>query len=256
MRITFLGTGTSVGVPMIGCRCDVCRSSDPADKRLRTSVWIEMKGHNIIIDTGIDFRQQALRAGIPTIDEVLFTHHHADHIFGMDDLRPINFLQKKNVRIYANQQTLENLKRVYTYVFNSGDAPSDIPKVDVHIFDDRPFFIDDIEIIPVPLQHGKLRITGFRIGGFAYCTDVSGIPDESYPLLQNLDTLVLGALRDRPHPTHFTIDRAIRESQKISARQTFFVHMSHEISHRQLSERLPSGMMAAYDGLVLELPGF
>jgi phosphoribosyl 1,2-cyclic phosphate phosphodiesterase len=253
MKITFLGTGTSMGIPMIGCRCATCRSTDERDKRLRASVWIQADDQNIIIDTGIDFRQQALKMSILSIDAVLFTHHHVDHVFGMDELRPVNFLQKKMVRIYASEITLSHLKRIYPYVFDGRTCPSDVPKIDYHVFDTRTFSVGALPVQPVPLFHGELPVTGFRIGPFAYCTDVSRIPDESYGLLQNLDVLVLGALRNRPHPTHFTLQKAMEEACRIGARKTYLVHMSHELSHREMLKRLPDHIQPAYDGLQLEL---
>ncbi len=254
MKITFLGTGTSMGIPMIGCNCATCRSTDERDKRLRASVWIEADEKNIIIDTGIDFRQQALKMNIPGIDAVLFTHHHADHVFGMDELRPVNFLQKKTVQIYATETTINHLKRIYPYVFDGRTCPSDIPKIDYHIFGAETFSIGSLPVQPVPLLHGHLPVMGFRIGSFAYCTDVSRIPDESYGLLQDLEVLVLGALRDRPHPTHFTLEEAVKEARKIKAARTYLIHMSHELSHRNMLERLPDKIGPAYDGLQLDLP--
>ena len=253
MRVTFLGTGTSMGIPMIGCKCKVCQSEDPKDKRTRTSVWIESDGINIIIDTGIDFRQQALREKISAVDAVLFTHHHVDHIFGLDELRAINFLQKKSVAIYSSERTYQHLKRVYKYVFDDSCYPSDTPQIDHELIDEDPFPLYNIEIIPIPLLHGKLPLFGFRIGQFAYCTDVSHIPAESYDLLQDLDVLVLGALRYRPHPTHFTIQLAREEAQKIGAKMTYLVHMSHEVGHRELVDRLPDDVQPAFDGLRLNV---
>jgi phosphoribosyl 1,2-cyclic phosphate phosphodiesterase len=253
MKVTFLGTGTSMGVPMIGCSCKVCQSNDPRDIRSRTSVWLEINGKHIIIDSGIDFRLQALREKIPTVDAVLFTHHHADHIFGLDDLRPINFLQKKNVEIFASKQTLRHLERVYPYVFDNHYCPSDIPEIKYTIIEEKPFTIHDLKVIPVLLYHGKLPILGFRIADFAYCTDVSQIPENSYKLLKDLRVLVIGALREKPHPTHFTFREAITEAQKIGAAQTYFVHMSHELSHQQMLQDLPSNIQPAYDGLQLEI---
>lgn len=253
MKVTFLGTGTSMGIPMIGCRCKVCNSDDPKDKRLRTSVWIENEGMNIVIDTGIDFRQQALREKIPVIDAVLFTHHHVDHIFGLDELRPINFIQKQTVEIYATAETLEYLKRIYPYVFDENHCPSDLPKIDYNTIDTKPFTINKMSVIPIRLYHGDMPVLGFRIGDFAYCTDVSKIPLESYPLLKNLDVLVLGALRHRPHPTHFTLDEAIAEAKKIGARRTYFVHMSHELAHEKMLKKVPKNTQPAFDGQTIEL---
>jgi phosphoribosyl 1,2-cyclic phosphate phosphodiesterase len=249
LQVTFLGTGTSMGIPMIGCQCKVCQSKDPSDKRTRTSVWLEINGINIIIDTGIDFRQQALRENISTVDAVLFTHHHVDHIFGLDELRAINFLQKKSVAIYSSAHTYQHLKRVYKYVFDNSCYPSDTPEIDHQLIDEDPFQVFNIEIIPVPLFHGELPVFGFRIGNFSYCTDVSRIPPESYELLQGSDVVVLGALRDRPHPTHFTIEQAVEEAQKIGAKKTYLVHLSHEVGHQELIARLPENVQPAFDSL-------
>ncbi len=254
LHITFLGTGTSMGVPMIGCDCAVCRSDDPRDRRLRASVWLQVNGSSIIVDAGIDFRQQALRAGISTVDAVLVTHHHVDHIFGLDDLRPINFREKKPVRLYATAECLQHIKRIYSYVFDGYPHKSDVPVLEPHLFGREPFRVRGITVTPIPLLHGDLPIVGFRIGDFAYCTDVSEILQESYPLLTDLQVLVLGALRQRPHPNHFTIDQAVAEARKIGARQTYLVHMGHTVSHRELEQKLPAHIQPAYDGLELEIP--
>ena len=253
MKVTFLGTGTSTGIPLIGCQCATCHSSDPRDKRLRTSVWLETQSMSVVIDAGIDFRQQALSWKISTVDAVLYTHHHVDHIFGLDDLRPINFIQNKTISIYATSLTLEHLQRIYPYVFDGQNYPSDIPKIKYHTFEDRSFEVGSLPVLPIPVYHGDLLIHGFRIGNFAYLTDVNHIPLESYPLLEKLEVLVLGALRERPHPTHFTLEQALSEARKIGARKTYLVHMSHELSHHQLQERLPSEIQPAFDGLQLEL---
>jgi len=253
LQVTFLGTGTSMGIPMIGCQCKVCQSKDPRDKRTRTSVWLKINGINIIIDTGIDFRQQALRENISTVDAVLFTHHHVDHIFGLDELRAINFLQKKSVAIYSSAHTYQHLKRVYKYVFDNSCYPSDTPEIDHQLIDEDPFQVFNIEIIPVPLFHGELPVFGFRIGNFSYCTDVSRIPPESYELLQGSDVVVLGALRDRPHPTHFTIEQAVVEAQKIGAKKTYLVHLSHEVGHQELIARLAENVQPAFDGLKINV---
>jgi phosphoribosyl 1,2-cyclic phosphate phosphodiesterase len=253
MRITFLGTGTSTGIPLIGCHCETCQSNDPRDKRLRTSLWLEVQSKSLIIDAGIDFRLQALTQRIPTVDAVLYTHYHVDHIFGLDDLRPINFVQKKTIAIYGSPLTLQHLQRIYPYVFNGENCPSDIPKVICHPFQQSPFKVDDLLVVPIPVYHGDLLIHGFRIGNFAYLTDVNRIPSESYSLLAELEILVLGALRERPHPTHLTLQEALAEARKIAARKTYLVHMSHELSYRHMLEHLPFEIQPAFDGLQLEL---
>jgi phosphoribosyl 1,2-cyclic phosphate phosphodiesterase len=253
MKVTFLGTGTSTGIPLIGCRCATCQSNDPKDKRLRTSVWLETPSLSVIIDAGIDFRQQALIHKITNVDAVLYTHHHVDHIFGLDELRPINFIQNKTINIFGTILTLEHLRRIYPYVFDGQNYPSDIPKIKYYTFEDRPFQLGNLTVIPIPVYHGELLIHGFRIGNFAYLTDLNHIPAESYPLLERLEVLVLDALRDRPHPTHFTLEQALNEARKIGARKTFLVHMSHELSHLQMLERLPPEIQPAFDGLQLEL---
>lgn len=254
MKIVFLGTGTSTGIPLLSCNCATCQSSDPRDRRLRTSVWLQIQSINIIIDAGIDFRQQALLYQISTVDAVVFTHHHVDHVFGLDDLRPINFIQRKTIDIYGNSLTMEHLQRIYPYVFNGKDCPSDIPKINWFVFDSDIFTIHNIAVTPIPVYHGELLIHGFRIGNFAYLTDVSRIPAESYSKLKNLDILVLGALRERPHPTHFTLKEALNEAQKIGAKKTYLVHISHELSHQGLLQRLPAHIQPAYDGLEVEIP--
>ncbi len=253
MKVWFLGTGTSMGIPMVGCRCTVCRSRDPRDRRLRASVLLEVAGQRLLIDAAVDFRQQALRFGIDDLDAVLFTHHHADHIFGLDDLRPINIFRAKDIPVYGSANTLENLRRVYSYVFRAGENESDVPRIRPVEIEREAFQIGPVTVQPVPLWHGRLPILGFRIGGFAYCTDVSAIPEESGPLLADLEVLVLGALRHRPHPTHFTIEQAVEAARQIGARQTYFTHLSHEVAHAELEALLPAGMAPAYDGQVVEI---
>lgn len=255
MRIVFIGTGTSTGVPMVGCRCEVCRSSDRRDRRLRTSLWMELDGYHLIIDSGIDLRQQMIKYQIPTVDAILFTHHHVDHIFGLDEIRPVNFLQRKTVDIHASAHTIEHLKRIYPYIFNGEPCLSDIPKIRHHLFENSEFLVHNQLVVPIPLLHGDLPIAGFRIHNFAYCTDVSQIPETSYDLLTGLDVLVLGALRERPHPHHFTLQQAVKEAEKIKAERTYLIHISHELGHQYLLQKLPAGIEPSYDGMVLDLPG-
>lgn len=253
MQIEILGSGTSMGVPIVGCACEVCQSNDSRDRRTRTSVFVEQHGARILIDTSSDYRQQMLRAGINDLDAVIYTHYHVDHILGMDDLRSLNILHRKSIPIYSSQETMHVIKRVFAYTFSDKAYLSDIPKVIPHIIDSHPFVIDGVEIVPVPLLHGKLPIFGFRIGDFAYCTDVSQIPDSSYELLQDLKILVLGALRYKPHPTHFSIEEALREAKRIGARQTFFTHLSHSVLHKKAENDLPENVYLAYDGLQLTI---
>jgi phosphoribosyl 1,2-cyclic phosphate phosphodiesterase len=253
MQIEILGSGTSMGVPMVGCNCQVCRSDDPKDKRTRTSVFIEHKGARILIDTSSDYRQQMLRAGITDLDAVIYTHYHVDHILGMDDLRSLNILHRKSIPIYSSQETMQTIKRVFAYTFSDKAYPSNIPGVIPTIIDSKPFVIKDVEVVPIRLLHGKLPIFGFRIGDFAYCTDVSHIPESSYQLLQNLKILVLGALRYKTHPTHFSIEEALREASRIGAQQTFFTHLSHAVLHSRAESELPENVHLAYDGLRLTI---
>lgn len=252
MRLTFLGSGTSGGVPVISCDCAVCRSLNPKNKRLRSSVLFQIDGLNILVDTTPDLRQQLLRQPIPRVDAILYTHAHADHIFGLDELRRFNYLQKERIPAYANAQTAEKLHSIFDYAFHRGPLRPGVPNLsltDIH----GAFSIADTEIIPVPLLHGKQEILGFRIGGLAYCTDVSAIPESSYPLLENLDCLILDALREKPHPTHFSLDEAIHQAQKIGAKQTYFTHISHILDHDRHGQDLPESIQFAYDGLVLEI---
>lgn len=253
MQIEILGSGTSMGVPMVGCDCQVCQSNDPKDKRTRTSALVEQNGIRILIDTSSDYRQQMLRAGIADLDAAIYTHYHVDHILGMDDLRSLNILRKKSIPIYASQETMRIIKRVFAYTFSDEAYISDVPKVIPHIIDSKPFGVGDVEIVPIPLLHGKLPIFGYRIGEFAYCTDVSHIPESSYRLLQNLRILVLGALRYKTHPTHFSIAEALREAERIGAQQTFFTHLSHSVLHSKAEEELPENVHLAYDGLGLTI---
>lgn len=273
MRFVFLGTGTSAGVPAIGCDCPVCTSADPRDQRLRTSAALEFTDADgrervILIDSGPDLRAQALRRGLRRCDAILFTHNHVDHTFGLDEVRRFNAVQKTPISIHAEGKTLGDLRRVFAHIFdrdqnvNNSFVASLIP----HVIDpDTPFEIHGVRVTPLRLIHGKLPILGFRFdharpiaGGessplpLAYCTDVSGIPPATWKRLTGLRTLVLDALRHRKHSTHLTIDEAVSVAQNVGARRTYFVHMSHELPHAQTNESLPRDMRLAHDGLVLE----
>lgn len=248
-EVTILGSGTSMGVPMVGCDCRVCRSTDAHDRRLRTSALIDCGGLRILIDTSSDYRQQMLRAGVSGLDAVLYTHHHVDHILGLDDLRSFNLLHRCAIPIYGLPETLENIQRIFSYAFHPENADYALPRLELNPLDDSPFSIRGVEITPIPLKHGKMTVLGFRIGDFAYCTDVNFIPDESFTLLRNLKVLILDALRFKPHPTHFSVEEAIAAARKIGARETYFTHISHQIHHEETEAQLPEGIHLAYDGL-------
>ncbi|MBC8146099.1 MAG: MBL fold metallo-hydrolase [bacterium] len=255
MRITVLGSGTSSGVPTIGCSCATCLSDDPHDKRLRTSIWIEAGTTSIVVDTSNDFRAQCLRANIKALDAVLYTHHHFDHIAGFDDIRAFNFAQRRPMAIYAMPETIQNLRRIFEYAFR-GNEPreSSAPVVVVHEILDDAFDISGVQLQPLELRHGRMRVNGYRCGSFAYCTDCNAISERARELLHGIDVLILDGLRYSPHPTHLTIDQAVELAQSIGARQTYLTHIAHDVRHVEAQERLPAGVALAYDGLVIELP--
>jgi len=252
VKVTFLGTGTSTGVPVPTCTCDVCRSTDPKDARLRPSVLLTWEGATVLVDTATDLRQQVLRLGLRDLDAVCYTHAHADHIFGLDDLRMFNWRRGGAIPVYGSAITLAALRRTFWYVFEEVEAGGGKPVLDLHEVSD-PFPLLGRTVIPVPLRHGRLEILGYRIGDFAYLTDVSAIPESSYGLLSGLDVLVLSALRHRPHPTHLHLARALEEAARIGARRTLFTHIAHELGHAAVSATLPEGVALAHDGLVLEV---
>ena len=254
MRITFLGTGTSHGVPMIGCECATCRSTDPHDNRLRPSICIETSGARVLVDAGPDLREQALRHRIARVDAIVFTHGHADHILGMDDVRRFNALMDGSMPCYGDAATLEDIRRMFSYVFDPATPKGGgLPQLDLRVID-GPFSVGDIHLQPVPIWHGRRRILGFRVGAFAYLTDCSRIDEAAWPLLERLDVLVLDALREKPHPTHFSLSDAIATAARIGAARTFFTHMAHDLPHEATNARLPDGMRLAHDGLVLSMP--
>jgi phosphoribosyl 1,2-cyclic phosphate phosphodiesterase len=250
-RVTFLGTGTSHGVPMIGCPCAVCHSDDPRDRRLRPSIHLDVDGGPaLLVDTATDLRQQALTNGIARVDAVLFTHSHADHVMGLDELRRFNALKGTHIPVYADAATGAELRRSFAYAFTPPGGPGGgVPELALtHI--DGPFVVDGVKIVPVPILHGHRPILGFRIGTFAYLTDCSAIPEPSYALLEGLEVLVIDALRHRPHPTHFTVAEAVSAATRIGARHTCFTHICHDLPHAATCAALPPGMALAYDGQV------
>ena len=255
MTITFLGTGTSHGVPIIGCHCAVCTSHDSRDRRFRPSILVTQDdGTRVLVDTATDLRSQALANGVERVDAVVFTHSHADHIFGLDELRRFNNLRNGPLPVHADRATLDDLRRIFGYAFDSPpELGGGVPRLVPHLID-APFHLGTTRWLPVPILHGRRPILGFRIGAFAYLTDCSHLPDSSKPLLQDLDLLVIGALRDRPHPTHFSLDQAVAACQELRPARALFTHISHELGHEATCTRLPPSMALAYDGLSVELP--
>ena len=255
MDVTFLGTGTSMGVPMIGCTCAVCQSTDPRDTRHRPSILVRpSNGAAILVDTSSDLRAQALRFKLTRIDAVLYTHSHADHILGLDELRRFNTLQQGPIPLYGDDRTLTDLRRIFSYAFQATREPGHeyVPQLVPFVLD-GPICVAGTEVRPVPVTHGVRTILGFRFGRFAYLTDCSAIPETSWPLLEGLDVVVVDALRERPHASHFCLDQAVEAARRIGAGRTFFTHMAHDLGHEATCAKLPAGMALAYDGLRLEI---
>jgi phosphoribosyl 1,2-cyclic phosphate phosphodiesterase len=251
LKITVLGSGTSSGVPTIACRCEVCLSTDPRDKRLRPSVLLQYNGRNVLIDTTPDFRQQVLNIGLERLDAVLYTHAHADHILGLDDVRPFNYFQKSTIPLYATEETFTIIRRVFAYAFEEGESSR--PRLEINTLDGSPFELFGQRIEPVFLRHGKGVTYGFRVGRAAYLTDHSVIPEESKAQLQGLDVLFVDALRRRPHPTHTTLEDAVRVVEELQPRRAFFTHMCHDLGHAATEQELPAHIRLAYDGLEIEV---
>ncbi len=254
MKITVLGSGTSSGVPVLTCDCKVCKSEDSLDKRLRVSVLVETGQQNILIDTGPDFRQQLLKTGIKKLDAVIYTHEHKDHTAGLDDVRPFNYLQGTNyLNIYAKPKVLEQLKREFHYAFMEEGYPG-VPLLKTNEISDSPFYINGLEIIPIPVLHYKLPVLGFRIADFTYITDANYIADSEITKIKGSKVLVINALQKEPHISHFTLSEAIEIAQKTEVEMVYFTHLSHKMGlHKEVNEELPKGMHLAYDGLQFEL---
>jgi len=269
MRVTVLGSGTSHGVPSIGCDCEVCRSTDPKDHRTRPSILIDVTPgpkdptyrrngfaasvRSVLVDTSTDLRAQALANDVRRVDAILFTHSHADHIFGLDDVRRYNQMQRSAIACYADADTLASLKRMFAYVFEPPkQRGGGVPQLAIFRIA-GPFTLGGVEIVPVRLFHGVLPVLGFRIGPFAYLTDCNRIPDDSWPLLDGVRTVILDALRHRPHSTHFSVAEAVAVSERLGAERTYFTHICHDLGHAQTNAQLPRGVELAYDGLVLEI---
>lgn len=246
---------------MIGCECPTCRSADPRDNRLRPSIFVQSAADpaarastNILVDAGPDLRAQALRHGVTRVDAILFTHGHADHILGIDDVRRFNATMAQPMPCYGDRLTLDDIRKTFHYVFDPNTPKGGgLPKLDLLPID-GPLKLGDLDVQPIPLWHGARLVLGFRFDRFAYLTDCNRIDEDAWPLLEGLDILVLDALRDTPHPTHFSLGEAIEAARRIGARRTFFTHMCHHLAHESTNARLPGGMALAYDGLVLEMP--
>lgn len=253
MRITFLGTGTSQGIPVIACDCEVCTSTSSEDKRLRVSVLIEVDGKTFVIDTGPDFRYQMLRAKVKHLDSILITHEHKDHIAGLDDVRAFNFFQKEEMNVYAHKRVHETLEREFHYAFADFKYPG-VPLINLNEIENKPFAIEGVEIIPIEVMHYLLPVFGFRIKDFTYITDAKSISEEEKQKIKGSKILVINALQKEKHISHFTLDEAIELALELGIEKTYFTHMSHRLGkHHDINNELPRGIELAYDGLVLTI---
>lgn len=250
-RLEFLGTGTSQGVPMIGCSCEVCCSADPRDRRLRASALVDYCGKRFLVDAGPDFRYQMLRAGVSHLDAILLTHNHKDHTGGLDDIRAFNYLEKKATQIYCEKYVEDSLRQEYSYAFAENKYPG-APDWDVHIIDDKPFSIDGVEIIPIRGKHFTLPVLGYRFGNIAYCTDMNRIPDEEFQKLAGLEHFIINCVRRGRHISHYSLEGALEVAARVGARHTWLTHLSHQLPrYEELTQELPEGVRPAYDGLVI-----
>jgi phosphoribosyl 1,2-cyclic phosphate phosphodiesterase len=253
LKITFLGTGTSQGVPVIGCRCEVCGSLDFRDKRLRTSIHLQVDGKSIVVDTGPDFRQQMLRENIRDIDAVIYTHEHKDHTAGLDDIRPFNFMHQKDMPLFGRKQVLDQIRQEFAYIFENHTYPG-VPKVKQIEITNSPFEVEGVHITPIDLLHHKLPVFGFRIKDFTYITDANKITDQELEKVKGSKVMVVNALRLKPHISHFTLDEAVELVEKIQPEKAYFTHISHQLGpHGKVDKLLPPNIRLAYDGLKLEL---
>ncbi|MCF8000372.1 MAG: MBL fold metallo-hydrolase [Halanaerobiales bacterium] len=252
MDVTILGSGTSHGVPIIGCNCETCTSDNPKNKRFRSSIYIKTNVKNILIDTSPDLRLQLLNNEITDIDIVLFTHPHADHIMGFDDLRAINRINKRDIPCYGNKYTIEAIKKKFEYIFKDRHCRFSVPSVELNEIKNELQF-EDLKVTPLPVKHNHDNVLGYKIDNFAYITDCSEIPKETMKLLKDVDLLILDALRYKSHPKHFNINEAVEVIQNLGIKKAYLTHVSHEIEHEKVNEELPEGIELAYDGLQLKV---
>jgi phosphoribosyl 1,2-cyclic phosphate phosphodiesterase len=253
VTITFLGTGTSQGVPVIACNCEVCTSADLRDNRLRSSILVEAHGKVIVIDSGPDFRYQMLRANVQRLDAIVFTHEHKDHIAGLDDIRAFNYRQQSAIDVYAHPRVQEALKREFHYIFSEIKYPG-VPELTIHTIGTEPFSVGKVGFIPIEVLHYKLPVLGFRIGGFTYITDAKTVSEKEKEKIKGTKILVINALQKQSHIAHFTLDEAIAFAKEIDAEETYFTHVSHRLgTHAAISSALPEGIELAHDGLKLDL---
>jgi phosphoribosyl 1,2-cyclic phosphate phosphodiesterase len=253
LKVTFLGTGTSQGVPVIACSCPVCLSLDFRDKRLRTSIHVNIDDKSFVVDTGPDFRQQMLREYIQRVDAVIFTHAHRDHTAGLDDVRAYNFRQNMDMPVYGMREVLEQLKVEYSYIFANANYPG-LPRINLIEITEQPFNIDNVAIMPLPVLHLKLPVLGYRFGNFSYITDANFISDSTFEKLKGTEVLVLNALQREPHISHFNLDEALKMVEKIKPVKTYFTHISHKLGlHADIEKELPKGVALAFDGLQIEV---
>lgn len=252
VRVTVLGSGTSHGVPSIGCGCEVCTSPDPRDRRTRCSILVEWRGKSLLVDTPPDLREQVIRSAVRRVDAILYTHSHADHIFGLDDVRSFNEMQGGELPVFGRPETLRDLRAAYSYVFRETQAGGGKPQLALHELEGDRLRWDGISVEVIPVFHGVLEVLAFRFDDFAYVTDVSSIPAESMERLRGLDLLILDALRPEPHPTHFSIDQALEVVAELRPRRTYFTHLTHRVPHAAVERALPDGVRLAYDGLILD----
>ncbi len=253
MKITFLGTGTSQGVPLIACTCEVCTSEDTRDKRLRTSILVECEGISIVVDTGPDFRQQMLREKVKKLDAVVFTHEHKDHIAGLDDIRAFNFILKRKIDVYASDRVQDAIRREFAYIFSDTKYPG-IPEIELHTIQNKPFEIQGIPIIPIEVLHYKLSVFAFRFGDFVYITDANAISQQEKKKIVGCKILVINALRRQAHVSHFTLQEALDLIAELKPEKAYLTHISHQLGkHSNIEKELPSGVFQAYDGLQIQL---